>query len=400
MPTSKQIPLFKVYMSKKAPKAVSNVLKSGFIGEGPQVKEFERELRQFFQLRDYQTDIITTNSATSAEHLFYHYLKSKRDLKSEFGWGWSTKKWLPFDRDKDEVLTTALTCTATNWPIILNEMKLRWVDVDPLSLNMDLNDLKKKINQNTRIISVVHWGGNPIDVDKLEKIVRQAEKKYNTSILVIEDCALAFGSQYKGKLVGTTGNFATFSLQAIKHITSVDGGFIISPYTSFTRDAKLLRWYGIDREGPRADFRCEADVPEAGFKFHMNDVSAAVGRANLAESTKILSKNTTNGRFYNKALKNIDGVRVIPQIRGARSAFWLYTMHVERRDDFMKYMAENGVATSRVHERNDNHTCVKQYKADLPQLEEGIKSMICIPVGYWVKKEDREYIVDLIKKGW
>lgn len=400
MPNSKQIPLFKVYMSKKAPKAASDVLKSGFIGEGPQVKEFEGELRNFFGLKDNQTDIITVNSATSGEHLLYHYLKKDRSFKNEFEWGYGEKKWKAFDRENDEVLTTPLTCTATNWPIILNDMKLRWVDVDPLTLNMDLNDLKKKINKNTRVVTVVHWGGNPIDLDKLSKIVSQAEKKYNTSILIIEDCAHAFGSKYKGQLVGTTGNFSTFSLQAIKHITSVDGGFIVSPYTSFTREAKLLRWYGIDREGPRSDFRCEADVFEAGFKFHMNDVSAAVGRANLAESTKILSKNTTNGRFYNKALKNVDGITTIPQVRGGRSAYWLYTMHVENRDGFMKYMAENGVATSRVHERNDKHSCVKEFRADLPQLDHAIKSMICIPVGYWVKKEDREYIVDLIKKGW
>lgn len=401
MPNSKQIPLFKVYMSKKAPKAASDVLKSGFIGEGPQVKEFEGELRNFFGLKDNQTDIITVNSATSGEHLLYHYLKKDRSFKNEFEWGYGEKKWKAFDRENDEVLTTPLTCTATNWPIILNDMKLRWVDVDPLTLNMDLNDLKKKINKNTRVVTVVHWGGNPIDLDKLSKIVSQAEKKYNTSILIIEDCAHAFGSKYKGQLVGTTGNFSTFSLQAIKHITSVDGGFIVSPYTSFTREAKLLRWYGIDREGPRSDFRCEADVFEAGFKFHMNDVSAAIGMANLAKvEANVISKHKENGRYYDEALKGIDGVTLLERDSRMESSFWIYSLLVERKDDFARYMKECGIATSQVHERNDIHSCLSEFRTQLPNLDKIKGKLTAIPVGWWVSKEDREYIVDCIKKGW
>lgn len=394
---TRSIPLFKVYMSENASAKVAEVLESGFIGEGPQVKAFEEDLSSFFNTYN-DNDIITVNSATSAEHLIYHMLKSDRTLIKTHPWGAAQTNW-PALKASDEVLSSALTCTATNWPIILNNLNLKWVDVDPLTLNMSPEALEKSIDENTRIISIVHWGGNPADMVAIESIVHKAEKKYGRPIAIIEDCAHSFGGKYKdGQYIGFRGNFATFSLQAIKHITSVDGGFIVSPYDSFTKEAKLLRWYGIDREGPRADFRCEADIVEAGFKFHMNDVSAAIGRANLNEANTILSAFKSNASFYNKELQNVEGITLIPQL--GTPAYWLYTMHVERRDDFIKYMSENGIATSRVHERNDKHTCTSKYLIDLPGVDKAVSTMVSIPVGFWVGEEDRKYIVDIIKKGW
>jgi len=394
----KQIPLFKVYMSEKAPDAVAEVLRSGFIGEGPQVKAFEKELLNYFHASETGSKIILVNSATSAEHLIYHMLKSNRTLTQKYEWGFSETFW-PALKPTDEVLTTALTCTATNWPIVHNGLNLRWVDVDPLTLNMSLEDLERKINVNTRIITVVHWGGNPIDMDKLEAIVKNAENLYGRPIAIIEDCAHSFGGKYPdGRPIGFRGNFATFSLQAIKHITSGDGGFFVTPFDSIEQEAKLLRWYGIDREGPRADFRCEADVPEAGFKFHMNDISAAIGRCNLAEANYITSANQSNGTFYNTNLNQTEGITLIPEV--GQSAYWLYSFHAERRDDLMKYLGEHGVASSRVHERNDKHSCMLPYWSKLPGVDQAVKTMLSLPVGYWVTEEDREYIVDLIKKGW
>jgi dTDP-4-amino-4,6-dideoxygalactose transaminase len=395
---TRSIPLFKVYMSKNASVKVAEVLDSGFIGEGPQVKAFEQDLTTFFKVYDESHDIITVNSATSAEHLIYHMLKSERTLCKVYPWGSAQINW-PGMEPTDVVLSTALTCTATNWPIIHNGLNLRWVDVDPLTLNMSAEALEETIDENTRIVTIVHWGGNPADMDAIESVIHRAEKKYGRPIAIVEDCAHSFGGKYKnGQYIGFRGNFATFSLQAIKHITSVDGGFIVSPYSTFTQEAKLLRWYGIDREGPRADFRCEADILEAGFKFHMNDVSAAVGRANLNEADAVLSAYISNAEFYNKELRGVKGVTLIPQ--QGNPAYWLYTIHTERRDDFMHHMSANGIATSRVHERNDNHTCTSKYKTHLPGVDEAVSTMVSIPVGFWVSKEDRKYIVDVIKKGW
>jgi len=164
--------------------------------------------------------------------------------------------------------------------------------------------------------------------------------------------------------------------------------------------AKLIRWYGIDREGPRGDFRCEEDILEWGFKFHMNDIAASIGLANLSLLDDTLIRHKSNGAFYNRELMGVDGVQLLDNAPDFDSAYWIYTIRVERREDFMKMMKSKGVEVSRVHERNDQHSCVEQYAALLPNLDVVCKDMICIPVGWWVTHEDRQYIVDCIKAGW
>ena len=392
----KQIPLFKVYMSKKASKDASKVINSGFIGQGPVVEKFEEALRNRFR----QEYIVTTNSATSAEHLAIRMLQNSSEEKEMFEYGYTTKIW-PGIKEGDEALCTSLTCTATNFPVLANGIKIKWVDVDPNNLNMDLDDLERKLSPTTKIIYVVHWGGYPIDLDRIKQIQDKCHKMYGFKPAVIEDCAHSFGSKYKGKPIGSHGNFATFSFQAIKHLTSVDGGILICPHEKLYKRAKVLRWYGIDRDDNRKDFRCEADIPEWGYKFHMNDVNASIGLANLKEVDKnVISKHKANAHYYNEQLKDVKGVTLLENKEGYDSAYWIYTIKVERQDDFMAKMQEKGIMVSRVHERNDKHTCVQKFKSALPNLDKVVKEMICIPVGWWVTKEQREYIVESIKNGW
>jgi len=391
------IPLFKVFMSPDAAPAVSTILNSGFIGQGAKVQEFETNLSN--QFKQTTSNVLTFNSATSAEHLAYHLLKTPGTFNIPYEYGSIPTQW-PGIQQGDEVLTTALTCTATNWPILANGMKLRWVDIDPTTLNICLKDLESKLSENTKIVTVVHWGGYPVDLVELENIRIRFKQRYGFSFMILDDSAHAFGSKLDGKLIGTFDTITTFSLQAIKHVTSIDGGFWISPYKELNDRARLTRWYGIDREGPRADFRCESDIPEWGFKFHMNDVCATVGIENLKHADQIIGTHQSNAQYYNEQLKNVPGITLLENDPRKQSAYWLYTMRVENRDGFMQYMLDNGIVTSRVHERNDKHSCVAEFKTDLPNVDLVAKDMICIPVGWWVTNEDRQYIVDTIKKGW
>jgi len=369
-------------MTESAIDKVSQVLRSGFIGQGPVVDEFEKNLKESFSY----DHLVTLNSATSAEHLALHMLKSPT-------------AHFPGIQPGDEILTTPMTCTATNWPILANGYNIKWVDIDPETLNMDLDDLARKITPKTKAIMVVHWGGYPVDLDKLDVICKKAQMINDFKPAIIEDCAHAMGSLYKKKLIGTSGNFCTLSLQAIKHVTSGDGGILFVP-REYYRRAKLLRWYGIDREGDRKDFRCEADIPEWGFKFHMNDINAAIGIENFKNMKFITDKHRENAAYYDENLKGVDGITLLKREAGFDSSFWIYSILVERRDDFARYMKECGIATSQVHERNDVHTCVTQYRTILPNLDKTIKKISALPVGWWVTPEEREYIVDCIKKGW
>jgi dTDP-4-amino-4,6-dideoxygalactose transaminase len=390
------IPLFKVFMSDSVTEKVSEVLKSGFIGQGPVVENFEENLKQYFR----HDKLVSLNSATSAEHLALHLLKKpNKFLKGIDGYGQYESTW-PGIEIGDEVLTTPLTCTATNWPILANNFNIKWVDVDPKTLNMDLDDLARKITPKTKVIFIVHWGGYPIDLDKLKQIQEQSYRLYGFKPAIIEDCAHAMGSKYKNKYIGTHGNICTFSLQAIKHITSGDGGLLFLPHDDLYKRAKLLRWYGIDRDGNRKDFRCESDISEWGFKFHMNDINASIGNENFKHVDEITGKHKDNAKFYDKELKNVNGIELLERNKDMESSFWIYSILVEDRDNFQRYMSEKGIATSQVHERNDIHSCVREYKSILPNLDSTIKKVSSIPVGWWVSKEDREYIVDCIKKGW
>jgi dTDP-4-amino-4,6-dideoxygalactose transaminase len=391
------INLFKVYMSKTAKDAVGNVLDSGYIGQGQKVEEFEALLRERFK-NDY---VATTNSATSAEHLAIHLLKKPFNGVISFGGtAFSESHWEGI-KDGEEVLATPLTCTASNFPILANNLKIKWVDVDPKTLNMDLDDLARKITPSTKAIMLVHWGGYPVDLDKVHDIQVQAYHNFGFKPAVIEDSAHAFGSTFKGQPIGSHGNICTFSFQAIKHLTCVDGGALVVPHENLYRRAKLIRWYGINRDTNKKDFRCEADIPEWGFKFHMNDVNASVGIENLKEvDEKVIKVQKSNAKFFDDNLKDVAGVTLLERDPRMDSSFWIYSMFVEKKQEFMDYMKECGIVVSQVHERNDIHSCVREFKTILPNLDKITPRLISIPVGWWVTEEDREYIVDCIKKGW
>jgi len=383
MKTNKQIDLFKVHMAPTAAEEVAKVLNSGYIGQGPKVDEFENQLKDFFN-HDF---IQTVNSGTSALHMAIHLLK-----KPNSNW--------PGMQEGDEILATALTCTASNFPILANGLKIKWVDIDPTTLNMDLDDLARKITPKTKAIILVHWGGYPSDLNKVKQIQTQAEELHGFKPAVIEDGAHALGSKYMGKHIGTHGNLTMYSLQAIKHITAIDGGLLLSPHQELHRRGKLIRWYGIDRDSNRKDFRCEADIEEWGFKFHMNDVCATVGIENLKHADELIKTHQSNAAYYDKHLKNVNGVTLLTRHEGHESAFWIYSMLVDDRDGFYKWMKKCGIVVSQVHERNDKHSCVKEFRSTLPTLDKTIGKIVSIPVGWWVTKEEREYIVDCIKTGW
>ena len=364
--------MFKVTMNPFVDKTLLPVLQSGWIGQGPKVAEFETHLWKKFK----NPNVLSLAAGTHGLSL------ALRLAGVSPGNGY-------------EVITTPLTCTATNMPIMMHGGKIVWADI-ARDLNIDYASIAENITEKTKAIMVVHWGGYPCDMQEIHDI---AEKN---NLKVIEDCAHVWGSTYKGTTIGdcTYSDYAMFSFQAIKHLTCIDGGALCLRSQEDYERAKLLRWYGIDRESPRKDMRCEEDIIEWGYKYHMNDVCATIGMANLGHADENVRTAIENGRYYEHELKNVDGVELIQDATDRRSSYWLFTVLVEDRTSFAHMMGSKGIAVSRVHERNDKHTCFRPFQKDLPMLESVIDKMICIPVGWWVSPEDREYIVESIKGGW
>lgn len=374
------IPLLRVApMAEGAPAAVAEVLASGYLGQGPKVEAFEEALRQ----RIGNPYVAAVNSGTSGLHLALHLAALPAIAEDDPG----------------EVLSTPLTMVATNWVILANGLKIRWVDVDPDTLNVDLDDLASKISRRTRAIMVVHWSGYPVDLARLARILDLAEERVGFRPPVIEDCAHAWGATLDGKPMGNSGNVAVYSFQAIKHLTCGDGGLMVLPDEALNGRARRARWFGVDRD-VRGRGVMAADIAEWGFKFHMNDISAAIGLANLGRSEVIVRRHRDNAAFYDRELGNIPGLELTQRAAGRQSSFWLYPLKVENRDGFIKHMTEAGITVSPVHERNDMHSCVSEYRTPLPGLDYVADRIVCIPVGSWVTDADRQYIADTIRAGW
>ena len=383
------IPLFKVFMSEDVLQPLNSVIMSGFITQGEKVEQFESELITFFGNKN----LLTLNSATAGLTMALRLLQKP---EPEIGWP-------GFNTETDFVLSPALTCFATNAAILANNCKIKWVDTDNTTANVCISDIRAKLNANTKVLYVVHWGGYPVDLGLLSVLQDEHFEKYGYRFAIIEDCAHAFGAEYQNKKLGNHGNICVFSFQAIKHLTTGDGGLIVLPTQALYERAKLLRWFGIDREKRnynRKDFRMENDISEWGYKFHMNDINATIGLHNLPHMNKLLEKNRNNSNYLYSKLYDSKGVTLLEYNNDRKSSCWLFTMKVERKNDFIEKMKEHNIMTSQVHNRNDLNTCVADYNCELPNITVLEKKLICIPVGWWLENEQLDYIVETINSGW
>jgi len=359
------LPLFRVFMHPSVQASLNKTLMSGFIGQGPKVDEFEKALSPWFGTER----VLAVNSGTSALHLALRL--------ANVGYG-------------DEVISTAMTCTATNEPILERGAKIVWADIDPTTGNIDPDDVVRKITDRTKAVMVVHWGGYPCDLKELRAITSKH------GIKLIEDAAHAFGATYQGEEIGSRSDYVCFSFQAIKHLTTVDGGALTCASDEDYRRGKRLRWFGIDRESKRKDFRCEEDVVEHGYKFHMNDVTATIGLSQLRYVRSVVRRHQENGLYYRKRFEGLSGAELLRYQVDRESAFWLFTFLVDRREEFMHAMADAKIVVSQVHSRNDTHTMMKAFRAPLPGVDRFVERMVSIPVGWWISDEQRERIADTV----
>lgn len=376
------IDLFKVWMNDNPNfmKALSKVFESGYIGEGENVKIFENMLKKWFD----NENLLVTNSGTSSLYLALDVIRETYEL-------------IP---NETEVLCTALSCLATALPIKTMGFNIKWVDVDENNLNINLTDLENKLTENTRIVMLVHWGGTPVDLVKLQKIKENYFDKYEKELLVIEDSAHCFDSKINRENIGINkfNNYLCYSLQAIKFLTTGDGGILITPEDTF-KQAKLKRWFGIDRDAGNS-MRCIQKLDYVGFKFQPNNIMATIGMYNFYGAINNVDVNRENAKFYNENLKNIDGLKLLVNPDTVESSYWIYTILVDRKEDFKKMMKEKNISVSEVHNRMDTQPIFKEFQTHLPIMDSLEDKYICIPVGWWLSQNDLNYIVESIKGGW
>lgn len=361
------IPLVKPYISPEDEiiPEIQRILYSGYIAEGQDVYRFEEELGSFLD----NPRVLALNSGTAALHIALTVLNIS---------------------EGDEVISTPMTAEPTNTTIALTGAKIVWADVDSNTGLLDPESVREKITEKTKAIMLVHYAGMVCDMDRFNKL------SIETGIPIIEDSAHCFGGKYNSKIVGSNSRFTCFSFQAIKQMTTVDGGAITFCSDEDLNTARRLRWFGLDKKVPRL----ENDITRAGFKYGMNNVIAGIGSVQLSHSAQIIEKYISNGKFYDKALEGMDGITLIPYYPHTEPSYWLYTLKVEDRNEFCKMMEERGITASPLHHRSDTHSVFADSRCDLPKMDEWYKSFVHIPCGWWVNNETREQIVDAIRGGW
>lgn len=386
MARAKDINLFGVLMTPEASAGAARVLHSGYIGQGRLVDQFEAALAE----RLATPRVVTTNSGTSALHLALHLLRAPN---RDDGW--------PGLAPGDEVITTPLTCVATNWPILAHGLTPRWADTDAGDCNVSLDSIGGLFSPRTKIIIVVHWGGAPVDLERLDHLVDEAEARFGFRPAVIEDCAHAFGSRLHGRPIGASSNYCAFSFQAVKTLTCGDGGALTLPADGPHQRARRLRWYGIDRDAETPASYHERDVAEWGFKFHMNDINAAIGLGNLGAVDGALAAQRSHAARYDAALAGCPGVTLPVRHPGHESSHYLYTIRVERRAAFQAALRGRGIEARRVHARNDWHSCAAPYRSSsLPELDRIYDQIVCVPVGWWLTDDEVDHVITSITAGW
>lgn len=364
------IPLMKVHTPPNIGQVMQEVWDSGFVTEGEYADRFEKSFGEWIG----NPNVALVNSCTSALWLAAHMSGVGPDT---------------------EVITTAMTCMATNVPFANMGAKLVFADIDPTTGNIDPSDIEHRITDKTKAIVVVHWAGMPCDMNEIMEIAHRHD------VRVIEDAAHALGSVYGGRLIGNHGDFVCFSFQAVKHMTTADGGALVMQNEEDAKRARKLRWFGLDRHhkappGEPPQSRWEQDITEAGYKLHMNNVNAAIGLEQLKYIDVLIHKHIMNGRYYDEHIIN-PKVELLRRPDDRLSTTWIYSLLVDDRERFKSYLEEMGIASDRVHVRNDVYSCFKEFHdPSLVNLTDFDNRLINIPVGWWVDRNERKYIVDVV----
>lgn len=362
------INFFSTTINKTLNKEIVKLFKSKFISSGKKSDEFEEKFKKFLNLK-YCTAV---NSGTSALHLALKCIEVS---------------------EGDEVILPPQTFIATGLAILYCGATPVFADIQPLTGNICPISVKNKITKKTKAIIPVHWGGYPCDLDEIKLI---AKKK---NIIIIEDAAHALGAIYNGKSIGSISDFTCFSFQAIKHLTTGDGGMIVCKKKKHHQIIQKLKWFSIDRN-KKKEFQGERiyNLKNIGYKYHLNDIASLMGIENLKIIKKKLLKLKKLKNSYDKALKNIKGLQILKSNNNVISANWLYTILVKNRNKFFNIMKKNKVPVSLVHRRIDRHKIFGGIDKNLKGQNFFDKYHICLPMNDNITLNNIKKIANLLKK--
>jgi perosamine synthetase len=350
--------------------AFAEVVRSGWLGLGPRTAEFERRFAEFVEVEH----CVGLSSATAALDLAMRLLHVGPN---------------------DEVIVPTMTFVSTAHAVAYNLAKPIFCDVDPVTLNLDLEDVRRKITPRTRAIIAVHYGGRPVDMDALREVA-------GPDIALVEDCAHATGARYKGRSVGGLGEIGCFSFQAVKNLATGDGGALTTSRPDWRDRAKRLRWLGIDKgtwDRTAADktYWWQYSVDEVGLKCHMNDIQAALGLVQLAKLEAMNDRRREIAARYRAGLREVEQVELPAEDDETYQSAWhIFHIKCQRRDDLSEWLQRNGISTGVHYTPIHTYRCYGN-RPTLPVAERVGQRILTLPLFPDLVDEAVDSIVDQIR---
>lgn len=373
------LPFSRPSISQAAIDEVVSCLKSGWIATGPRVAQFTEALKTYFDA----PYVLPLTSATAGLHM------ALLALNLEPG---------------DEVITTPLTFAATLNTIVLAGGKPVLVDIDPNTLNMDMNRLEDAITERTRVIMPVHFAGLSVDLDPLYEIANQY------GIRVIEDAAHAIGTEYKGKRIGSVGDTQVFSFHPNKNMTTGEGGCVVTRDSALADQVARLRFHGMDRQafnryGKSGSQDYEIVLP--GYKFNMADIQAALGIHQLNELEGFIARRNELAERYQEALSDWREWSLPGRPDYEHKHAWhIYSPRINEdvtgmnRDEFMLAMKEKNIGTGLHYRAVHLYPYYRQalgFKpGDFPHAEEVCERIVSLPLFPSMTDADHDRVLDVM----
>jgi perosamine synthetase len=362
------IPIAKPSISEEEIKAVTDVLRSGMIAQGPKVRELEEKFAKFCGAKY----AIAVNSGTAALHASLKVAGIKKD---------------------DEVITTPFTFIATANSILMQQAKPIFADIDEDTFDIDPDKIRGKITHKTKAIVPVDLYGQPCDYDSIHKIAKE------NTIVVIADSCQSVNAEFNGKKSGTFGDLSAFSFYATKNITCGEGGILTTDNEEYAENAKLFRQHGRSK-------MTTYEYTDLGYNYRITDICAAILLEQLKKADDITRKRIENAEYLNKGLSSIRGIKVPIVKKGRKHVFHQYTLRVCKefplsRDDLVPYLDKNGISSA-VYYPKPLHLCEHFRKlgykeGDFPIAEKMSKEVISLPIHPNLTREQLDTIIKVFE---
>ncbi len=374
------IPFGRPMIGDEERNAVMRVLSGPMLTHGPLVKEFEAAFAAFTGARH----AVAVSSCTAALHLAYFYLGLKPG---------------------DEVIVPAETHVATAHAVALCGARPIFVDSEPTTGNIDIGQIEAHITNRTRAISVVHYLGMPVD---MRRVVEIAGKR---GLFVVEDCALAIGTKLNGLHVGLFGDVGCFSFYPVKHITTAEGGMVITRREDAARKIAVQRAFGIDRNiVSERKIPGMYDVQYLGLNYRLNELGAAMGLEQMKRVPGFLERRRLNYEALTNDLREISEIELLRSSHGEfQSSYYCQSVILKeplqrKRFELMESMKRQGVETSIYypHALPDMTFYGNKFgyaEGSCPEASRLSNNAIALSVGPHLGLEDMKYTADCLKNA-